>query len=167
MYTLVYIWLAIQPFSIADPIMAIRAELNNIKSVKQADKFIKQLDDESSVEAKGYLALLNFIKSREFKSPFKKMRYFNRAKRLLEQLIELHPSNVELRFLRYSIQVSSPAFLGYNKNVESDLEYIKNEIQFSPLSGRVKMWILQNLLELKTLNEIDRIRIELELKRLL
>mgnify|MGYP001553505934 CR=1 FL=1 len=147
--------------------MAVRAELNNIKSVKQADKFIAHLDDDLSVEARGYIALLNFIKSRELKSPFKKMRYFNRAKKLLEQLIELYPSNVELRYLRYSIQVSSPAFLGYNKNVESDLELMKNEIQFSPLSSKVKKWILQNLLELDTLNENDRIRFELELNRLI
>jgi hypothetical protein len=39
---------------------------------------------------------------------------------MLERAIQSDPQNIELRYLRLAIQTSIPAFLNYNKNIDSD-----------------------------------------------
>ena len=160
MYTIVFIWLSVMSLAKTDPVITVRNSIKEIKSNSEADKFIKNLDNDPSIEAKAYIAILNFIKSRIFKSPIKKIKYFNRARKILENVINLHSQHVELRYLRYSIQSSVPDFLGYNANIDADLEFIIKEIIPSSLSKEVKVWVLQSIIELDKVNDEDRKKIE-------
>lgn len=53
-----------------------------------------------------------------------KLNLFNSGKKLLEQSIAKDSSNIETRFLRFTIQSKAPKALGYNKNLKSDKAFI-------------------------------------------
>lgn len=53
-----------------------------------------------------------------------KLNLFNSGKKLLEQSITTDSSNVETRFLRFTIQSNSPKALNYNKQIKTDKAFI-------------------------------------------
>ena len=61
-------------------------------------------------------------------NPVKKWRYFYKGKDMLENAINKYPNNLELRFLRYCVQLNVPDFLAYKSHLESDKEIITNQI---------------------------------------
>lgn len=56
--------------------------------------------------------------------PMSKLEYFNDGKEKLENVIRKYPKNVEIRFIRFSIQVGAPIFLDYTDDLETDKAYI-------------------------------------------
>jgi len=54
----------------------------------------------------------------------KKMEYVNQGKVLLDNAVKSDPTNVEIRFLRFTIQSNLPSILGYNKNLTEDKGFI-------------------------------------------
>lgn len=61
-------------------------------------------------------------------SPFSKLSYFKKGRKMLEQALDSDKSNVELRLLRYMVQVNTPSFLGYGDDLESDKRFILDNI---------------------------------------
>ena len=55
-----------------------------------------------------------------------KLSLFNSGKKLIEQSIAKDSSNIETRFLRFTIQSSCPKALNYNKQMKSDKAFILN-----------------------------------------
>ncbi len=53
-------------------------------------------------------------------NPYTKFKYFVKGKESLEQAIKKDPMNIEYRFLRLSVQLNTPDFLGYNSNIIED-----------------------------------------------
>ena len=53
-----------------------------------------------------------------------KLNLFNSGKKLLEQSITADSSNIETRFLRFTIQSNCPKALNYNKQIKSDKAFI-------------------------------------------
>ncbi len=53
-------------------------------------------------------------------SPREKYNHFTSGKAVLEKAIGLAPANLELTYLRYTIQVKAPSFLQYNKALQHD-----------------------------------------------
>ena len=84
--------------------------------------------EKKSILIKGYKGCFYFIKCQFIKNPFKKLKYFDKGKELLESAIKEDPQSVELKFLRYSIQKNLPRFLLYYENIEKDLNFVKNNI---------------------------------------
>jgi hypothetical protein len=144
----------------SDTIDDVRARFFQINSLKEADLFIDKLQYDTSAEARGYMAAMNFTKSRLYKFPLKKLKYFNRGKSILEEVIDAYPLNIELRYLRYSMQKKIPDFLGYNRNIDEDLVMIKKKIASSRMSIKIKSIILNNILILNELNEKDKFEFE-------
>ena len=61
-------------------------------------------------------------------NPFKKMSHFSDGKKLLEKAISRDSNNLELRFLRLTIQTYMPSFLGYDESKESDKAFLLNNL---------------------------------------
>lgn len=61
-------------------------------------------------------------------NPLEKLSNFNEGKNLLEKCIERDPGNIELLFLRFSVQNNAPAFLNYNQALESDKKILVNKV---------------------------------------
>lgn len=77
----------------------------------------------------GYNAAAKMVSSKFLINPFKIIKVFNDGKEQLETLIQQNLKNIELRYLRYTIQVNTPAFVGYNKNKKEDRELIFRFLQ--------------------------------------
>ena len=97
---------------------------------------------------KGYKGCYYMIKCQYIRNPIKKIDSFNKGKELLESAIENDMQNIELIFLRYTIQKNAPNFLLYNNNIDTDLTLIKEKMKYNED---------KNLKELinKTLKEIQ------------
>lgn len=61
-------------------------------------------------------------------SPFSKLSAFNSGKAKLANVVKANPDNVEVRFIRYTIQLKCPAMLGYNKEIKTDRAFILKEL---------------------------------------
>ena len=92
-------------------------------------KKLTSIKDNSSILINGYKGCYFFIKCKFINSPIKKIISFNKGKKLLESAIKLDPQSVELRFLRYSIQINSPRFLFYYDNIKKDLNFVINNVE--------------------------------------
>ena len=125
----------------------VRYAFHEVDSVAEIEQFINALQSDSSVEAQGYVAALTLLKSRFFTSPLKKLRYFNKGKKRLEELIRHHDHNAELRYLRFSIQISVPNFLGYYDAIDGDLSFLKDVLVSGSMSNDTKRLIVNNILD--------------------
>jgi len=80
----------------------------------------------------GYKGAVEMGVGRHHPNVFKKMGFFNDGKEKLEQSIENEPKNLELRFLRLTIQTNLPTFLGYAENKESDKAFVLANLDAAP-----------------------------------
>lgn len=76
----------------------------------------------------GYKGAVTMIMAKHAFSPLKKLEYFNQGRAILEQALKAEPNNIELRYLRFSIQCNSPSFLGYYEEKKSDKVILLQEI---------------------------------------
>jgi hypothetical protein len=132
--------------STTTPIENVRNQFPNIETLEQTDSFLEALEKETSAEAKGYRAAMLFMKSRFVKNPFSKLKYFKEGKQLLDDDIAQHPSNIEIRYIRFLMQKQIPAFLGYNDYISEDFGLITSNIIVSDLPKSFKIEILNNML---------------------
>ena len=70
-----------------------------------------------------YRGAANVVMAKYCSAPNKKLKYFVEGKKELELCVEKMPNNVELRFLRFTIQQNTPSMLFYNDQDE-DLIFI-------------------------------------------
>ena len=166
MFKFINILIIVFALHLPDKIDDIRAQYFQIDSLEKADYYIDQLKNESSIEARAYTAALYFTKYKLYNFPFKKMKYFKKGKSMLEKVISERPSNVELRYIRYCLQKRVPDFIGYNANLQEDLNLILKNMSDSDMSGSIKSIILNNILFLNDLTEKDKMELNLMLKRL-
>jgi hypothetical protein len=61
-----------------------------------------------------------------------KLHLFKEGRKKLESAIRTDTSNTEYRFLRLVVQEHAPPFLGYNKDIEKDSEYIRKMYKSLP-----------------------------------
>jgi hypothetical protein len=69
------------------------------------------------------------------KMPFTKWNTFNEGKALIEQAVNLAPENIEVRFLRFTVQSNIPGFLNYN-HLKEDKEFLLNSIKSGTLAKK-------------------------------
>jgi len=84
------------------------------------------------------------------KFPTSKLSVFFEGKRMLEDAIEMDPENVEIRFIRYTIQTNIPGILNYD-DMESDkkmlMEYLRAKQKTSTdvdLSQRIIEYLIEH-----------------------
>ena len=89
---------------------------------------LKKVKIEESPLLEAYKISAELINIKYLKNPFKKFYLFNHYSKKLNLIINENPSQIEIRFLRYLIQLNSPDFLFYNKNIEEDYNFINKNI---------------------------------------
>ena len=94
-----------------------------------------------------YYGVNLILKSKYLKNPFKKIEYFEKGREILENAIIKEPNNIELIFLRYTVQKKTPSILMYKKDIEEDYQFIKSELD-STKDQRLKKYISQTLQKL-------------------
>lgn len=67
------------------------------------------------------------LRAKHALNPYKKVEYLKKAQKTLFDAIQQSPNNIEIRYLRFSIQHNCPAFLRNNQHLEEDrLAIVKN-----------------------------------------
>jgi hypothetical protein len=82
---------------------------------------IKNLDDPTF---RGYFGAAACMSAEETINPASKLSRFNEGRNNLEKAISLDGKNIDLRFLRYTVQCSAPSFLGYSSNKTEDRKFL-------------------------------------------
>lgn len=101
------------------------------KKSELAKDFYRKLDSFNEAEGTlvlGYKGMASFMLAHHAKNPIAKLKYFNEGKNHLEKAIHLDPENLELRYLRFTVQTSAPEFLGYRKSIHADKKFILDSI---------------------------------------
>jgi len=107
----------------------LNASLNE-DSCKNFMLSLKKIKIEESPLIEAYKISAELINIKYLKNPFKKFKLFNHYSKKLNLIINKNPLQIEIRFLRYLIQLNSPDFLFYNKNIEEDYNFINKNIFF-------------------------------------
>lgn len=92
-----------------------------------------------------YLGAFRAIWAKHAINPITKLVTFNKGREHIEKAVLNDPENVEIRFVRFSIQKNCPSFLGYNTDIQKDRQFIeanKGKIQ-SPQLMKMIADILQ------------------------
>lgn len=121
---------------------SILAQVSNVKDVRQLfhqatnneDVCVKLINSLNSYNENnnplflGYRGGATMVMAKHAFNPFSKLSYFKKGKILLERAIKAEDSNVELRFLRYTIQTSVPGFLNYSGDKNADKQFLNKSL---------------------------------------
>ena len=75
-----------------------------------------------------YNIVSRILESKYLRNPVKKVKVFKENTKRLDSLVASYPKKIEIRFLRYSIQLNAPKILGYTTFVNEDYEFIIKNI---------------------------------------
>ena len=76
-----------------------------------------------------------------------KKSYFKEGATLLESIIVKHPNDLELRFIRLTIQENSPKIVRYKKNINDDKLFIYSNLKTNKdlkLKENIKVYVLES-----------------------
>jgi len=92
---------------------------------KACDKLFKEVTKKTDVSPviRGYIGAVHLAKAKHA-IIFKKMGYFNKGTKILDAAVAEAPTEVELRFLRMTIQLNAPGFLNYSSEIEEDRAFV-------------------------------------------
>ncbi|MEP3387510.1 MAG: hypothetical protein ABJO02_04945 [Reichenbachiella sp.] len=92
----------------------------------------------------GYCTMIHFLEAKNALNPYRKLSEFNIGKKTLDSLIKTNTENIELRYLRHSIQDRVPSVLGYNDQLENDKEFMS--IKLNSISDSSTYQLIYNYL---------------------
>jgi hypothetical protein len=139
-----------------------------IDNGQTTDSLYKILDKEPKKTALtiAYLGALDALKAKHSWNPYSKIKYLNVSEKLMQQAVAEEPHNIEILFMRFSIQHNVPGFLGYGKNLVRDREQMiaqLNNKNYGTADRELTISIIKFLIDSKrcTLAENDRLHKQL------
>lgn len=72
-----------------------------------------------------YLGAYEAIWANHLLNPFAKLASFKKGKKNINQAVYVAPKNIEIRFVRLTIQQNAPSFLSYQQNKLEDAIFIQ------------------------------------------
>lgn len=116
-------------------------------SLDKYEDYISNLQNDARVEIKAYEAVVWFLRAKDYLNPMNKLEAFLEGKKQFKLLIDKHPNNLELRFLRYTIQDNAPVFLGYKDELKEDHNFLvenMNNTKDNDLQKRILNYLKSN-----------------------
>ncbi len=105
-------------------IKQLRQEFNlAIEDSKKASNLYEellQLKPASNTLQYAYLGATEALLAKHSFNPFSKLSYVNNALAKLNKAVALSDNNIEIRYMRFSVEANMPAYLGYSKHVVDD-----------------------------------------------
>lgn len=92
----------------------------NKDACKKLTDILGEYNERSNPTMAAYKACATMMMANYVFNPVSKLSYFNQGKQLLEKCVAADKENVEIRYLRFTVQSNAPAFLGYNNSIEED-----------------------------------------------
>ncbi|MEM9981747.1 MAG: hypothetical protein AAF734_04565 [Bacteroidota bacterium] len=103
-------------------------------ATQQLEQLIKQQSQQHHPVILAYKAVVEALKAKFVWLPFQKMSHLNTMRNLFYKAVEGEENNIEIRFLRFSIQANLPAILMQSPNLKEDKSVIIENIDSSTLS---------------------------------
>ena len=98
----------------------------NKSAAAKFQKALSVVDKNSSPVLLCYKGVAEMMQAKHVFSPFIKLAKFKNGKSMIEESISRDPDDLELRFLRFSIQSNLPAFLNYDSQIPGDKKKLIN-----------------------------------------
>jgi hypothetical protein len=109
-------------------IKTIRNEFNMaINDEQKANQLFQQLSKLNPVAGSieyAYLGATEALLAKHTFNPFSKLNYVNKATEKLNKAIAINGNNIEMRYMRFSVESGMPSYLGYSKHVSEDRKII-------------------------------------------
>ena len=91
---------------------------------------IQRLGDDPDDEIQlAYWGGFQTIWANHVANPIAKLNSFNKGKSNIDKAAKLAPDNLEVIFIRYSVQKNSPGFLGYKHHLKEDRIFLTENIR--------------------------------------
>ena len=90
---------------------------------------LKNYDERNGPLLAGYRAGATMVMAKYVFSPWTKWKFFCQGRDLLERSIVADSLDIELIFIRYSIQQNCPWFLHYRQSAEKDKKFIETNLE--------------------------------------
>lgn len=103
-----------------------QAMVKAVESQSVTDSLYSKLTGKKSDNALiiAYIGTLEALKAKHSWNPYQKVRFVSLSQKTMAKAISLEPYNLQIRFMRFSIQHYTPQFLGYSNNIKEDLKII-------------------------------------------
>lgn len=129
MKKIVFVFLLFCSFTNAQSLIELRGYLQKGENSEEVSKILISRSKNAYDTTKkpiymAFYAVGNFFMAKHASNPFNKYSYFNEGKKWLKDAIKKDPNNLEVRLMRLISQEKTPKFLGYNKNIEEDRNFI-------------------------------------------
>lgn len=129
MKNLVLIFLMFCSFANAQSLVELRSYLQKGENSEEVSKTLISKSKNAFETTKkpiymAFGAVGNFFMAKHVGNPISKYSYFNKGKKMLEEAVKKDPNNLEIRLMRLISQEKTPSFLGYDKNIEIDRNFI-------------------------------------------
>ncbi len=112
-------------------ILAVRkmfyAAAENEKNSSAFMDYMSKLNEDDPM-VKGYTGMAHMLLAKNSINPFTKSTHFMKGRRLLDLAVNSDSNNVELRFLRLTVQIEAPFFLEYSGQVDEDKKVIRTAL---------------------------------------
>lgn len=116
-----------------------------------------------------YIASVEALKAKHAWNPYTKLQCLTTYERLMSTAIKKMPENMEIRFLRYTIQYNTPSFLGFSKNLNEDKAIIVDAFlkkKFITLNKILISDVYHFLVETKSISNEEKLQMQKVLKSL-
>ncbi|PAW93439.1 hypothetical protein CKK33_08015 [Mucilaginibacter sp. MD40] len=125
-----------------------------LESKKTTDSLYSHLSGikDRSALLTAYMGTLEALKAKHAWNPYYKIKYLNDSEKTFKGAVSADPHNIEIRFMRFSIEHNVPKFLGINKNLIADREEMIKQIDrkyYSSADKALVKTIITFLLESK------------------
>ena len=112
-----------------------------VSDKKICQAMISKLSANTDALHVAYLGAFQAIWAKHIINPISKLSTFKKGKRNIEEAVKSKPDNVEIRFVRLSVQANCPSFLGYSGKINEDKKMVQVGIQ------NIKSAILKKMME--------------------
>jgi hypothetical protein len=127
-FTLLFNSVMAQTPNIKDVRLLLHQATSSEETCNKLISILNPYDEANNPLLFGYRGGATMIMAKHAFNPFSKLSHFKKGKNFLEKAIKADIGNVELRFLRYTIQTSVPSFLNYSAEKQSDKQFLSTSL---------------------------------------
>ena len=133
------LFLSIPSSEINEIRLAFKDASKNEENAKAFYDLVKSKEYSEEVLYTAYDGASEVILSKYIDGSMEKLKYFKQGAKKIDKAVDQDKTNIEVRFVRLVIQVNTPEFLNYNKNIDEDKAYLLNH--YSDCSNSIKKMI--------------------------
>lgn len=123
-FFIVFFFFTLSPPETSEVREAYRHAASSQEKAEQLYKNLEAITESDNALLLGYKGAAATILAKYAKSAKAKTGLFKEGKKLIEQAITANPENIELRYIRLSVQENAPKIVRYNKEISEDKQFI-------------------------------------------